>query len=70
MSYTEDTSHIRTGNGPQIWSALTNLVITLFRIHGVTNFTKETRLFAQDPAAHSRSSTSQPFHQAEHHSRL
>ena len=45
----EDKSLIRTGNGPQIWSALTNLVITLFRIHGVTNFTKETRRIAQDP---------------------
>ena len=32
----EDKSLIRTGNGPQIWSALANLVITLFRIHGVT----------------------------------
>jgi predicted transposase YbfD/YdcC len=45
----EDKSLIRTGNGPQIWSALTNLVITLFRIHGVTGYTKETRLCAQDP---------------------
>jgi predicted transposase YbfD/YdcC len=45
----EDKSLIRTGNGPQIWSALTNLVITLFRIHGVTSFTKETRRIAQDP---------------------
>lgn len=32
----EDKSLIRTGNGPQVWSAATNLVITLFRIHGVT----------------------------------
>jgi len=45
----EDISLIRTGNGPQIWSALTNLVITLFRIHGVTRFTEETRRIAQDP---------------------
>jgi predicted transposase YbfD/YdcC len=45
----EDKSLIRTGNGPQIWSALTNLVITLFRIHGVTSFTAETRRIAQDP---------------------
>ena len=29
----EDKSLIRTGNGPQVWSAITNLVITLFRIH-------------------------------------
>jgi len=45
----EDKSLIRTGNGPQAWSALTNLVITLFRIHGVTSFTEETRRIAQDP---------------------
>jgi predicted transposase YbfD/YdcC len=45
----EDKSLIRTGNGPQVWSALTNLVITLFRIHGVTSFTEETRRIAQDP---------------------
>jgi predicted transposase YbfD/YdcC len=45
----EDKSLIRTGNGPQVWSAITNLVITLFRIHGVTSFTKETRRIAQDP---------------------
>ncbi|MBV9446169.1 MAG: ISAs1 family transposase [Streptosporangiaceae bacterium] len=45
----EDKSLIRTGNGPQIWSALTNLVITLFRIHPVTSFTEETRRIAQDP---------------------
>jgi predicted transposase YbfD/YdcC len=45
----EDKSLIRTGNGPQVWSALANLVITLFRIHGVTRFTEETRRIAQDP---------------------
>jgi predicted transposase YbfD/YdcC len=45
----EDKSLIRTGNGPQVWSALTNLVITLFRIHGVTGYTAETRRNAQDP---------------------
>ena len=45
----EDKSLIRTGNGPQVWSALANLVITLFRIHGVTSFTEETRRIAQDP---------------------
>ena len=45
----EDKSLIRTGNAPQIWSAITNLVITLFRIHGVTSYTAETRRCAQDP---------------------
>jgi predicted transposase YbfD/YdcC len=45
----EDKSLIRTGNAPQAWSAITNLVITLFRIHGVTSYTAETRRIAQDP---------------------
>jgi predicted transposase YbfD/YdcC len=45
----EDKSLIRTGNAPQVWSALANLVITLFRIHGVTSHTAETRRIAQDP---------------------
>ena len=45
----EDKSLIRTGSAPQVWSALANLVITLFRIHGVTRYTEETRRIAQDP---------------------
>jgi predicted transposase YbfD/YdcC len=45
----EDKSLIRTGNGPQVWSAIANLVITLFRIHGVTSLAEETRRIAQDP---------------------
>lgn len=47
--WNEDKSLIRTGNAPQVMSALTNLVITLFRIHGVTSYTAETRRIAQDP---------------------
>jgi len=47
--WNEDKSLIRTGNAPQVWSAITNLVITLFRIHGVTSYTAETRRCAQDP---------------------
>jgi predicted transposase YbfD/YdcC len=45
----EDKSLIRTGNAPQVWSAPANLVITLFRIHGVTSYTAETRRCAQNP---------------------
>ena len=48
--WNEDKSLIRTGNAPQVWSAITNLVITLFRIHGVTSYTAETRRCAQDPS--------------------
>ena len=45
----EDKSLIRTGNAPQVMSALTNLVITLFRLQGVTKITEETRRNAQNP---------------------
>ena len=45
----EDKSTIRAGNAPQVMSALTNLVISLFRLQGVTKITAETRRNAQDP---------------------
>lgn len=48
--WNEDKSLIRTGNAPQVWSAITNLVITLFRLHGVTRFAEETRRNTQNPA--------------------
>jgi len=47
--WNEDKSLIRTGNAPQVISALTNLVITLFRIQGVTSYAEETRRNAQNP---------------------
>ncbi len=47
--WNEDKSLIRTGNAPQVWSAIANLVIGLFRIHRVTRYTAETRRCAQDP---------------------
>ena len=47
--WNEDKSLIRTGNAPQVISALTNLVITLFRIQGVTRYAEETRRNAQNP---------------------
>jgi len=45
----EDKSTLRTGNAPQVMSALTNLVITLFRLQGVTKITAETRRNSQNP---------------------
>ncbi len=45
----EDKSLIRTRNAPQEMSALINLVITLFRLQGVTKITGETRRNAQNP---------------------
>jgi len=45
----EDKSLIRTGNRPQVMSAIINLVITLFRLQGVTRYAEETRRNAQNP---------------------
>jgi predicted transposase YbfD/YdcC len=45
----EDDSLLRTGDSPQLWSALTNLAINLFRLLGVTGFTREIRRNTQDP---------------------
>ena len=47
--WNEDKSLIRTGNAPQVMSAITNLVISLFRIQGVTRYTEQTRRNAQNP---------------------
>jgi predicted transposase YbfD/YdcC len=46
----EDASLLRTGNAPQVMSAITNLVISLFRIQGVTKYAAETRRNAQNPS--------------------
>lgn len=45
----EDSSLLRTGDGPELMSILTNLVITLFRILGVTRFKDETSRNHQNP---------------------
>lgn len=47
--WNEDKSLLRTGNAPQVMSTITNLVITLFRIQGVTKYKEETRRNAQNP---------------------
>jgi predicted transposase YbfD/YdcC len=47
--WNEDKSLPRTGNASQVMYALTNLVITLFRLQGVTGYTEETRRNAQNP---------------------
>lgn len=49
MIWEEDKSTIRAGNAPQVMSALTNLVISLFRLQGVTKIKAETRRNAQNP---------------------
>ena len=47
VSFDEDRSQIRTGNGPQIMAALRNLVITALRLAGVTNIAAALRHHAR-----------------------
>jgi predicted transposase YbfD/YdcC len=49
VSFDEDRSQVRTGNGPQIMAALRNLVITALRLNGVTNIAAALRHHARDP---------------------
>ena len=49
VSFDEDRSQVRTGNGPQIMAALRNLVITALRLAGVTNIAAALRHHARDP---------------------
>jgi hypothetical protein len=66
----EDKSLTRTGNGPQIWSALTNLVITLFHKHGVTRFAEEPAATPRTPAAPPGPWAFHAPHQAKQHPRF
>jgi predicted transposase YbfD/YdcC len=49
VTWDEDASLLRAGDGPELMSVLTNLVITLFRILGVTKFRDETRRNHENP---------------------
>ena len=48
VTYGEDLSQIRTGNGPQVMATLRNLAITLLRLTGATNIAKALRHQARD----------------------
>ena len=49
VSFDEDRSQVRTGNGPQVMAALRNLVITALRLTGVTNIAAALRHHAREP---------------------
>lgn len=49
VTYDEDRSQIRTGNGPRAMSSLGNLVLSMLRLHGATNIAQALRHFAWDP---------------------
>lgn len=45
----EDTSQIRTGNGPRTMASLRNLAISMLRLNGATNIAQALRPHAWDP---------------------
>ena len=49
VSFDEDRSQVRTGNGPQVMAALRNLVITALRLAGTKNIAQALRHHARDP---------------------
>jgi Transposase DDE domain. len=48
VTFGEDLSQVRTGNGPQVMATLRNLAISLHRLAGATNIAKALRHHARD----------------------
>jgi hypothetical protein len=48
VTYGEDASQVRTGNGPQVMAALRNLVIGIFKLAGTSNIAAACRHHARD----------------------
>lgn len=49
VTFDEDRSQIRTGNGPRVMAGLRNLAISIHRLAGATNIAKATRAYARNP---------------------
>ncbi len=49
VTFDEDRSQVRTGNGPRVMATLRNLAISLLRIAGATNIAQALRHHAWDP---------------------
>lgn len=49
VTYDEDRSQARTGNGPRVMASLRNLAITATRLTGVTNIAASIRYQARRP---------------------
>lgn len=43
VTFDEDRSQVRTGNGPQVLATLRNLAISLFRLNGFSNISSALR---------------------------
>lgn len=51
VTFDEDRSQVRTGNGPRLMAALRNFAISLLRLLGYANIAKATRAFAANTRA-------------------
>ncbi|QCV96974.1 ISAs1 family transposase [Acidipropionibacterium acidipropionici] len=51
VTFDEDRSQIRTGQGPHVMASLRNLAISIHRLTGATNIARATRQAAWDPPA-------------------
>ena len=49
VTFDEDRSHIRTGNGPRVMASIRNLAISILRLTGTTNIAQGQRHHARDP---------------------
>jgi hypothetical protein len=49
VTFDEDHSQIRTGNGPRVMASLPTFVISILRINGTTNIAQALRHHAWDP---------------------
>jgi predicted transposase YbfD/YdcC len=49
VTYDEDRSQVRTGNGPRVMASLRNLAITILRLTGTTNIAAALRHHARQP---------------------
>jgi Transposase len=49
VTFDEDRSQIRTGQGPRAMATLRNLAISLFRLHNMNNIAQALRSFGRNP---------------------
>jgi hypothetical protein len=49
VTFDEDRSQVRTGNGPQVMATLRNTAISLHRLAGATNIAEALRHHARRP---------------------
>jgi hypothetical protein len=47
MTFGEDSSQVRTRNGPRVMASLRNLAITILRLAGHANIAAATRFYAR-----------------------